>query len=106
MAAMVEQGGEDQANSGIERRDRSKVEPEVRLRDAVVKAQHGAAQLLISGGRWQGAAQAPQQPLMEEFLSRYAHESATGGVFERRAPETSEGERGRFFAACEDLQKL
>jgi hypothetical protein len=44
MAAMVEQGGEDQANSGIERRDRSKVEPKVSLRDAVVKAQHGAAQ--------------------------------------------------------------
>jgi len=80
---MVEQGGEDQANSGIERRDRSKVEPKFSLRDAVVKAQHGAAQLLISGRRRQGAAQAPQHPLMQDLLCRYAHEPATGGVFER-----------------------
>jgi hypothetical protein len=59
------------------------VKPEVSLRDAVVKAQHGAAKLLISTRQWQGAAQAPQQPLMDQFLPRYAHEPATGGVFER-----------------------
>jgi hypothetical protein len=46
-AIRLEQRGEDQANRRVERCDRGKVQADVGLRDGMVKAEHGAAQLPI-----------------------------------------------------------
>jgi hypothetical protein len=64
----LEQCGEDQANGGIESRDRGKVQPDVGLRDAMVEPEQGTAQFPVRRGCGQSAAQSPQQPLMNELL--------------------------------------
>jgi hypothetical protein len=101
-----EQRGEDHANGGIESRNRSKVQPDVGLRDAMVETEQSTAQLPVRRGCWQCAAQSPQQPLMNELLSRDARKRTARGVLEGRISETCEGERRRFLATGEDLQQL
>ncbi|HZD28043.1 MAG TPA: hypothetical protein VE251_05025, partial [Xanthobacteraceae bacterium] len=67
-AVGLEQRGEDHANRGIEGGDRSKVQPNVGLRNAIVETQKGAAQLPVRRGRRQRIAQSPQQPLMDQLF--------------------------------------
>ena len=102
----LEQQGEDRANGGIEGRDRGKVQPDVGLRDAVIETEQGTAQLPVRRGRWQCAAQSPQQPLMNELLTRNPRKCTASGVLEGRISETGEGKRRRFLAAGENLQQL
>src|SRR5271156_2988248 len=67
-AVGLEQRGEDHANRGIKGGDRSKVQPDVGLRNAVVETQKGAAQLPVRRGCRQRIAQSPQQPLMDQLF--------------------------------------
>ncbi len=55
----LEQRGKDQANGGIEGRDRGKVQPDVGLCDAVIETEQGTVQLPVRRGCWQRAAQSP-----------------------------------------------
>ena len=102
----LEQRGKDQANGGIEGRDRGKVQPDVGLRDAEIKTEQGTAQLPVRRGCGQCAAQSPQQPFMNELLFCDACKCTASGVLEGRTSETGEGERRRFLAAGENLQQL
>lgn len=102
----LEQCGEHQANGGIERRDRGKVQPDIGLRNALVETEQGVAQFPVRRGRRQCAPQSPQQPFMNEFVFCDAREYMAGSVLNGRSCETAEGERRRFLAAGEDLQQL
>jgi hypothetical protein len=98
-AIRLEQCREDQANRGIERRDRGEMQPNLDVSDAVVKAEQDVSQLPISRGCRQRPAQTSQQPLMNELLPRDAREPTAARIRDRRTPKTCEGEECRFLAA-------
>src|SRR5260370_34433413 len=81
-AVGLEQRGKDHANRGIKGGDRSKVQPDVGLRNAVVETQKGAAQLPVRRGCRQRIAQSPQQPLMDQFLVWYPGQPMASGILE------------------------
>src|ERR1700747_3830139 len=102
-AGGLEQCGDDHANRGIEGGDRSKVQPNVGLRNATVETQKGAAQLPVWRGRRQRIAQSPQQPLMGQLLVRYPCQPMASGLIDRRASKMCKGVRRGVLNARKDL---
>ena len=102
----LQQCGEDQANRGIKGGNRSKVEPDFGLRDAMIEAEKGAAQLPVRRGRRQRGAHPAQQPLMDQLFICDACKPTASSILQRRTPEMREGQHRRFLPAGKALQEL
>src|SRR5947209_20589347 len=83
----LEQSGEDHGTCGIKGRNRSEMQSDIGLRDAMVEAPQGAAQLPVRR-RWrQRRAHPPQQPFMDQLFLCDTREPTASRIFQRRTPE-------------------